>query len=205
MNKITTRYHAEDLTFKDVDALGVFVDNHDNSRFLCNFPNAFAQLRNATVFSLTTRGIPFVYYGTEQYFYGCNDPANRESLWNAMNPDQDFYIIIQRVNAQRKKSQIWTEEWVDRYHDNNFFAFSRGRFMVALTNTTTRQHFKVTYTPFNDGEVVCNIFWPTQDCQTVDGGVDVWLLYGESKIYVPQNMLAAFGDIEEGVDYWQRA
>jgi len=112
---------------------------------LCNHPNKKAQLRNATVFSLTARGIPFVYYGTEQYFYGCADPENRESLWNAMNPDIDFYILIQRVNAQRQKSQIWNQEWVERYHAENFYAYSRGKFLVALTNSTNQQHYQVTY------------------------------------------------------------
>lgn len=62
----------------------------------------------------------------------------------------------------------------------------------------------MSYTPFSDGEVVCNIFYPTQDCQTVSGGVDVWLLYGESKIYVPQAKLNAMTDIKEGVDIWAR-
>lgn len=34
MNNIKTRYAAESSQFNDIDALGVFVDNHDNARFL---------------------------------------------------------------------------------------------------------------------------------------------------------------------------
>jgi len=30
---------------------------------------------------MTSRGISFTYYGTEQYYAGGNDPQNRESLW----------------------------------------------------------------------------------------------------------------------------
>ncbi len=37
MAGIKTRYDAEASKFKDIDALGVFVDNHDNARFLHNF------------------------------------------------------------------------------------------------------------------------------------------------------------------------
>jgi hypothetical protein len=48
----------------------------------------------------------------------------------------------------------------------------------------------VTYTPFSEGETVCNIFYPTTDCQKVSNGVNVTLSNGESKIYVPQNKLA---------------
>lgn len=138
---------------------------------------------------MTGRGIPFVYYGTEQYYYGCADPANRESLWNDMDSNSLLYLMIQRVNEARKTAKIWNEDYVDRYHTTNFYAFSRGEFLVCLTNETTQQHIKVTYTPFAEGEVVCNIFYPKTDCQTVDGGVDVWLLYGESKVYMPQSSL----------------
>lgn len=48
----------------------------------------------------------------------------------------------------------------------------------------------MTYHPFSEGETVCNIFFPTTDCQTVSGGVNVYLANGESKIYVPQSMIA---------------
>lgn len=195
MSKIKNRYDAEGSHFKDIDALGVFVDNHDNARFLHNHKGKNAQLRNATVFSLTTRGIPFVYYGTEQYYGGGNDPQNRESLWQDMNTKSDLYQIIKKVNAQRKKSQIWNQSWVERYHENNFYAFSRGKFLVALTNSNNQQHYKVTYHPFSEGETVCNIFYPTTDCQQVSGGVDVFLANGESKIYVPKGSLASQHDI----------
>jgi len=191
MSKIKNRYDAEAYHFNDIDALGVFVDNHDNARFLHNHGGKNKQLAAATVFSLTTRGIPFVYYGTEQYYGGGNDPANRESLWNDMNTQSDLYQIISKVNAQRKHSQIWNQEWVQRYSNSNFHAFSRGKFLVALTNSNNSQHFKVTYHPFSEGEEVCNIFYPTSDCQTVSGGVDIYLGNGESKIYVPKSELAS--------------
>jgi alpha-amylase len=164
MGNIKTRYDAEASHFKDIDALGLFVDNHDNARFLHNFSGKKSQLRAATVFSLTGRGIPFVYYGTEQYYGGGNDPANRESLWNAMNTSSDFYQIIAKVNAQRKKSAIWNQAWVERYAAANFYSYSRGKFLVALANSSNTQNYKVTYHPFAEGETVCNIFYPTTDC-----------------------------------------
>jgi alpha-amylase len=65
MGNIKSLYDAEASHFTDLDALGLFVDNHDNARFLHNHAGANNKLKNATVFSLTGRGIPFVYYGTE--------------------------------------------------------------------------------------------------------------------------------------------
>jgi len=68
---------------------------------------------------------------------------------------------IRVTNAQRKKSQIWNHAQVTRYVDDSFYAFSRGEFLVALTNlsddSTQRQ---VTSTPFAEGTRVCNILVP---------------------------------------------
>lgn len=80
MYSIRNRYSAEEGKFKDIDALGVFVDNHDNARFMYKYNNGVG-LKSAVTFALTSRGIPFTYYGTEQYYNGGNDPKNRESLW----------------------------------------------------------------------------------------------------------------------------
>ena len=67
--------------FSDKDALGVFVDNHDNARFLNRYPNNVTGLMRAQTYAMTTSGIPITYYGTEQFFSGADDPENRESLW----------------------------------------------------------------------------------------------------------------------------
>lgn len=60
--------------------------------------------------------------------------------------------------------------------------------MVALTNGTNTVNQKVTFTPFSDGDTVCNIFSPADDCQQVSGGINVTLNNGEQKIYVLQEM-----------------
>ena len=136
MYNIRTRYNDEASHFKDIDALGVFVDNHDNARFLSRYGGNKLGLKQATVFALTSRGIPFTYYGTEPYYAGGNDPKNRESLWQDMNTGSDLYKMIATVNAQRKASAIWNNAYVERYVDDSFFAFSRGKFLVALTNNS---------------------------------------------------------------------
>lgn len=45
MYNIRNRYDNEGKYFKDIDALGVFVDNHDNPRFLHNYSNNKTGLR----------------------------------------------------------------------------------------------------------------------------------------------------------------
>ena len=64
MYQIRDRYNEEQNSFRDIDALGVFVDNHDNARFLHGNGDV-KMFKNALAFALTSRGIPFVYYGSE--------------------------------------------------------------------------------------------------------------------------------------------
>jgi alpha-amylase len=92
---------------KDVDALGVFVDNHDNGRFLSYFNDRPNQFKSALIFALTTRGIPFFYYGDEQGFSGGSDPACRESLWTHMDTSAEIYQMVAKVNKARKAERVW--------------------------------------------------------------------------------------------------
>jgi len=92
-----------------VDILGVFVNNHDNARFLSKFSSKYNQFKSALVFSLTSRGIPYFYYGDEQGFSGGNDPLNRESLWNKMDTSSEIYQMVSKVNAARKSAKVWEQ------------------------------------------------------------------------------------------------
>src|SRR4029450_8529932 len=64
--------------------LVTFLDNHDNSRFLgSGYANQDeSRLRNALGWLLTSRGVPCIYYGTEQEFDGGGDPYCREDMWD---------------------------------------------------------------------------------------------------------------------------
>ena len=58
---------------------------------------------------------------------------------------------------------------------------------VALTNKVSGSMQKyISYHPFSNGEVICNIFYPDTDCITVNSGFNVYLQNGEVKIYVPK-------------------
>jgi alpha-amylase len=103
MFEIRQQYDTENGTFTDVDALGSFVDNHDNPRFLSLNSN-WALFKSALTFGMTARGIPFFYYGDEQGFNGGNDPYCRESLWNAMNTNADIYQYVAKINKARKSA-----------------------------------------------------------------------------------------------------
>lgn len=56
---------ANDFQYADPDNLVVFPDNHDMSRIYTQIQENFDHFKLAMVYTLTTRGIPQVYYGTE--------------------------------------------------------------------------------------------------------------------------------------------
>lgn len=150
MYNIRNRYSEEQSKFRDITALGVFVDNHDNARFL-NFQRNTNRFKNALAFSIFSQGIPFVYYGSEQGFNGGNDPYNREVLWTSMNQNSDLYKFVKATVGARKSHAIWDQQHIERYVTDNFYAFSRGKTLVCLTNSDNTQNILVTYHPFSEG------------------------------------------------------
>eukprot|EP01099_Mayorella_cantabrigiensis_P000487 TRINITY_DN1227_c0_g1_i7.p1 TRINITY_DN1227_c0_g1~~TRINITY_DN1227_c0_g1_i7.p1 ORF type:complete len:506 (+),score=102.80 TRINITY_DN1227_c0_g1_i7:112-1518(+) len=189
MNNIQNRLQEYEKYFTDVSILGTFIDNHDLSRFLYSQKDQ-TLYKSSLTYVIMAEGIPIIYYGTEQGFNGGNDPANREPLWTtSFNQQASIFQHIKTVNDYRKKAQVWNYEQIQRYSDDSFYAFTRGYTFVALTNqgssgsTTSRT---ITYHPYANGTKLCNLFYPTTDCMTVqDGKFTVYLYNGESKIYYP--------------------
>lgn len=185
MFEFRARFIDEYSKFKDIDALGLFMDNHDNARFLSQFNNRNA-FKAAMAFALTERGIPFFYYGDEQFFNGGNDPYCRESLWNAMDTNSEGYKFVATINKARKAAQIWSQKFTEKYVLDNLYAFSRGDLLVGLTNRndTVNVHLG---SPWPDNTEVCNIFNAT-DCQTIkSGSFNLILTNGETKMYLPKS------------------
>jgi alpha-amylase len=79
--------------FKNIDHLGVFLENHDNPRFM-NLYNNKSRFLAALAFTFMARGIPVFYYGGEQYFKGPQDPGCREPLWTTGYKVTDAYNVI---------------------------------------------------------------------------------------------------------------
>lgn len=56
---------AQDFIYAKADELVVFPDNHDMSRIYTQLGEDYHKFQNAMVFTLTVRGVPQLYYGTE--------------------------------------------------------------------------------------------------------------------------------------------
>ena len=200
MSSIERYYDGAASTWSDMTVLGNFINNHDIPRFLYHNGN-IAGFKAAMTFSMTSVGIPTVYYGDEQGYGGGTDPGNREPLWTNMNRNNEFYLHVKKINDFRKESKFFNYDQVQRYADNSFYAYSRGQYFFAFTNSYEYQYRTITYHPYPDGTVLCNIFH-SKDCVEVKSGqFPVILINGEAKIFSPK---IADSENEQATTAWNK-
>ncbi|KAI1346361.1 glycoside hydrolase superfamily [Xylaria sp. FL0043] len=174
-------------TFPDPSALGTFLDNHDNPRWL-SVKNDLSLLKNALAYVILTRGIPIVYYGTEQAYAGGADPANREDLWRSgYSTDSEMYQAISKLSGARKSAGgLAADDQVHLYVADTAYAWSRagGKLVVLTTNSGlgfSGQHCFNTQVPNGQWNDIFNTGSYTADgsgnvCITVNNGLPVVLL-----------------------------
>lgn len=126
-----------------------FIDNHDMSRFSVeNSSNRHTDIALAVL--LTSRGVPTIYYGTEQYLTGGNDPDNRKPM-NDFDRTTTSYQIISKLASLRQSNPALgygdtTERWInsdvyiyERKFGNNIVvtAVNRGDTNYTINNLNT--------------------------------------------------------------------
>lgn len=175
-------------TFPDPSALGTFLDNHDNARWL-NQKNDTTLLKNALAFVILSRGIPIVYYGTEQSYSGAADPANREDLWRSnFNTNADLYQAIKKLTAARKSAGgLAGNDHTHLYVASNAYAFSRanGTLVVLTTNAGSSSNAQHCFSTQKANGVWTNVYGSSSTvtadgsgniCVTVSNGDPIVLL-----------------------------
>ncbi len=114
------------------EQLVTFLDNHDNSRFLgSGLANQDeGRLRPALAFLLSGRGVPCLYYGTEQEFDGGGDPWCREDMWDGQwdfgPSDGDNFDLTHPLFQ-------WTRAWND--HRVRHLSLRRGATTVLAATS----------------------------------------------------------------------
>lgn len=86
--------------YEHVNDQVTFIDNHDMDRFHTDGSDK-KSVDEALVLTLTSRGVPAIYYGTEQYMTGNGDPYNR-AMMTGFNKDTTAYKVIQKLAPLRK-------------------------------------------------------------------------------------------------------
>ena len=117
-----------DHYYNSATELITFIDNHDMPRFL-SLNGDWDKLRLAMALILTCRGIPCIYYGTEQYLHNDtnwgNDPYNRPMMehWDT---GTELYQMIGKLSALRRKNPaISLGSQQQKYISENVYAYLR--------------------------------------------------------------------------------
>ena len=160
-----------------------WADNHDNPRFL-NWCNDKRLFRNAIIFYFFYEGIPTFYYGDEQYFKGGNDPNNRENMFGFHDTQSEVYKMMKIANDVRRNYNVYDQDFVQRYADNYFYAYTRGNVLIAVSNVMSLQR-SISYHPYSEGDKLCNKL-VDDDCVIVKNGEIIIKMEGEPKIYVKE-------------------
>jgi alpha-amylase len=175
-----------------------FIDNHDLPRFLYEKDDEDA-LRNAHTLLLTMDGIPCIYYGTEQNFFGGNDPANREPLWESgYDRENATFKHIAALNKLRRDhaplrrgdlTVVWSTDHTGDEEDAGILAFERkykNDTVLVVINTSKTQDSSTSFdgdvmkTSFPSGTKLKNVF-PGGGNKTYTVGND-----GELQITLPK-------------------
>jgi glycosidase len=101
-----------------------FIDNHDMPRFQATGASG-RPLEQALAFTLTSRGVPAVYYGTEQYMTGTGDPTNR-AMMSSFNTSTTAYGVIQALAPLRKSNPAMAYGTTQqRWLNSNIYIYER--------------------------------------------------------------------------------
>lgn len=205
-NLTTANYDASAL-----DALVLNLDNHDNPRFLNAGGSTTARLELALTFLYTTRGIPSLYYGTEQDFNGGADPANREDMFdgsyeqgpslgdNFNMTSPRFQLVAKLHNLRRLYPALRTGThqilWVN-WTSPGLLAYARRlgseEVCVIINTATTPQTMGARPTIHPAGTVLVNLLNPAETL-TVVAGVDgipaITMAATSTKMFVAQSQI----------------
>ncbi len=131
---------------EDVRQQVTFIDNHDMDRFGQSGVST-KKTDIALALTLTSRGVPAIYYGTEQYMIGNGDPANR-GMMTGFSTTTNAYKIIQKLSPLRKTNPALaygttTERWInndvyiyERKFGNNVVLVALNRNLSSSANIT---------------------------------------------------------------------
>ncbi len=141
---IDTVLNQENANFTWKEDLITFIDNHDMKRFL-SANNNNNRLHEAIAFVQTVRGIPCIYYGTEQYLHndtnGGDDPYNRPAM-PGFSTWTTAYSLIKKLSDLRKSNPaLGYGSTQERWINNDVYIYERKFYnnvvLVAINKSTT--------------------------------------------------------------------
>ena len=118
----------EAVNFQQAGDLVTFLDNHDRQRFL-SIKNNKNRLHEALAFLLTCRGVPVIYYGTEQYLHNDtnngNDPYNRPMMSSFDTTTTAYQLIGKLADLRKSNPAIADGTMLQRWISNDVYIYER--------------------------------------------------------------------------------
>ena len=106
-----------------------FLDNHDQSRFMTEAGYNELTLDIAFTLQMTSRGIPCIYYGTEQYMAdaagGMSDPYNRADMTGSDKTTRAYQIISNLAPLRKTNPALAYGSTQERWLNNDVYVFER--------------------------------------------------------------------------------
>ena len=215
-NLTTANYDASAL-----DSLVLNIDNHDNPRFLAAAGSTTGRLELALVFMYTARGVPSLYYGTEQDFNGGADPNNREDMFDGafeqgpsngdnFNMTSARFKLVAKLNNLRRlypalRTGTYHSLWAN-FGAPGLLAYARrlnGEEAYVVINTaTTQETIGARPTIHPAGTVLVDALNPsnTLTVTTATDGIPGFAMPPTScRIYIAQNQTRALSPVVNGI------
>lgn len=110
------------------DCLVNFIDNHDNKRFLSSAGGNLDRMWLALTYLMTTKGIPCIYYNTENAITGKNSDAGRQDMPNFETVNKRTFTLIRVLSKIRQENSALRRGNIQVLKDSSgagIFAFVR--------------------------------------------------------------------------------
>lgn len=186
---------------KDPTLLGNFIENHDQPRFL-SLTSDSALDKNVIAFTILGDGIPIIYEGQEQSYFGGDFPANREAIWTSdYSTKNSLYGFIGSVNQIRNQEIYKTPNYLTDlqstiYMDKNNIAMLKGQIVGVYTNlgsNSTDYSLTLNSTGFAANTTVVEILSCSNTTVDATGSLTVQMTQGLPRIFTPQSQLLKSG------------
>jgi len=213
LNALSTLF-SQDYKYSNANRLETFIDNHDRARFLARAGDNYQRLRTALTLLLTARGVPVIYYGTEQADNGnmngnevpIANKDNRKDL-SSFSETGTVFTHIKRLTAMKAaypalRSGTQREMWTDA----SVYAFSRrvdstgAEAITAISNSWDAQTRTIpirSESSLTVGTVLTNLLDTSDTITIASGGItgkQITVSLGEhgSKVYVAGTPFATY-------------
>ncbi|WP_077705481.1 alpha-amylase family glycosyl hydrolase [Virgibacillus dokdonensis] len=110
--------------YNEVNDQVTFIDNHDMARFTSE-KSSKTSTDIALAVLLTSRGVPTIYYGTEQYLTGDKDPENRKPMTKFDKTTKAYKVIQKLSNLRKTNPALGYGRTKQRWINSDVYIFER--------------------------------------------------------------------------------